>query len=72
MSLWASSFIHVSTDEVYGETEKDAIKGNYEACQLLPTNPYSAIKAGAKMLVMAYKRSYDFPVITITGNNVYG
>jgi len=65
-------FIHVSTDEVYGETETDAIEGNHEACQLLPTNPYSATKAGAEMLVMAYGRSYGLPVITTRGNNVYG
>ncbi|KAI3509730.1 hypothetical protein L1887_25252 [Cichorium endivia] len=49
-------FIHVSTDEVYGETKEDAIVGNHEASQLLPTNPYSATKAGAEMLVMAYGR----------------
>lgn len=65
-------FIHVSTDEVYGETEKDALVGNHEASQLLPTNPYSATKAGAEMLVMAYGRSYGLPVITTRGNNVYG
>ncbi|KAL9266501.1 hypothetical protein AKJ16_DCAP21620 [Drosera capensis] len=65
-------FIHVSTDEVYGETEEDAIVGNHEASQLLPTNPYSATKAGAEMLVMAYGRSYGLPVITTRGNNVYG
>ncbi|KAF5814715.1 putative NAD(P)-binding domain, rmlD-like substrate binding domain-containing protein [Helianthus annuus] len=39
-------FIHVSTDEVYGETDEDAVVGNHEASQLLPTNPYSATKAG--------------------------
>ncbi|KAG8364831.1 hypothetical protein BUALT_Bualt18G0039500 [Buddleja alternifolia] len=65
-------FIHVSTDEVYGETEDDAVVGNHEASQLLPTNPYSATKAGAEMLVMAYGRSYGLPVITTRGNNVYG
>eukprot|EP00245_Coleochaete_scutata_P011625 TRINITY_DN433_c0_g1_i1.p1 TRINITY_DN433_c0_g1~~TRINITY_DN433_c0_g1_i1.p1 ORF type:complete len:674 (+),score=160.76 TRINITY_DN433_c0_g1_i1:149-2170(+) len=65
-------FIHVSTDEVYGETEADAIVGNHEASQLLPTNPYSATKAGAEMLVMAYGRSYGLPFITTRGNNVYG
>ncbi|KAM1822387.1 hypothetical protein ACFX1X_024810 [Malus domestica] len=65
-------FIHVSTDEVYGETDEDAVVGNHEASQLLPTNPYSATKAGAEMLVMAYGRSYGFPVITTRGNNVYG
>lgn len=65
-------FIHVSTDEVYGETEEDAVVGNHEASQLLPTNPYSATKAGAEMLVMAYGSSYGLPVITTRGNNVYG
>ncbi|GMH02554.1 hypothetical protein Nepgr_004393 [Nepenthes gracilis] len=65
-------FIHASTDEVYGETEEDAIVGNHEASQLLPTNPYSATKAGAEMLVMAYGRSYGLPVITTRANNVYG
>ncbi|XP_057955899.1 trifunctional UDP-glucose 4,6-dehydratase/UDP-4-keto-6-deoxy-D-glucose 3,5-epimerase/UDP-4-keto-L-rhamnose-reductase RHM1-like [Malania oleifera] len=65
-------FIHVSTDEVYGETDEDAVVGNHEASQLLPTNPYSATKAGAEMLVMAYARSYGLPVITTRGNNVYG
>jgi UDP-glucose 4,6-dehydratase len=65
-------FIHVSTDEVYGETKADAIVGNHEASQLLPTNPYSATKASAEMLVMAYGCSYGLPVITTRGNNVYG
>lgn len=65
-------FIHVSTDEVYGETELETDIGNAEASQLLPTNPYSATKAGAEMLVMAYHRSYGLPTITTRGNNVYG
>lgn len=65
-------FIHVSTDEVYGETDENAVVGNHEASQLLPTNPYSASKAGAEMLVMAYGRSYGLPVIITRGNNVYG
>ncbi|KAG0486778.1 hypothetical protein HPP92_008873 [Vanilla planifolia] len=65
-------FIHVSTDEVYGETDENAVVGNHEASQLLPTNPYSATKAGAEMLVMAYGSSYGLPVITTRGNNVYG
>lgn len=65
-------FVHVSTDEVYGETDEKAVVGNHEASQLLPTNPYSASKAGAEMLVMAYGRSYGLPVIITRGNNVYG
>ncbi|KAK6134462.1 hypothetical protein DH2020_031801 [Rehmannia glutinosa] len=65
-------FIHVSTDEVCGETGENAAVGNHEASQLLPTNPYSATKAGAEMLVMAYGRSYGLPMITTRVNNVYG
>jgi len=65
-------FVHVNIDEVYGETKADAIVGNHEALQLLPTNPYSTTKAGAEMLVMAYGRSYGLPIITTRGNNVYG
>lgn len=65
-------FIHVSTDEVYGETDMENDVGNIETSQLLPTNPYSATKAGAEMLVMAYHRSYGLPTITTRGNNVYG
>nr|XP_018678578.1 PREDICTED: trifunctional UDP-glucose 4,6-dehydratase/UDP-4-keto-6-deoxy-D-glucose 3,5-epimerase/UDP-4-keto-L-rhamnose-reductase RHM1-like isoform X1 [Musa acuminata subsp. malaccensis] len=65
-------FIYVSTDEVYGETDEDATVGKHEGSQLLPTNPYSATKAGAEMLVMAYGKSYGLPVITTRGNNVYG
>jgi hypothetical protein len=64
-------FIHVSTNEVYGETDEDVVVGNHEASQLLPTNPYSTTKAGAEMLVMAYGRSYGLPVSTMRGNNVY-
>ncbi|GFS44630.1 NAD-dependent epimerase/dehydratase family protein [Actinidia rufa] len=52
-------FIHVSTDEVYGETDLETDIGNPEASQLLPTNPYSATKAGAEMLVMAYHRPFN-------------
>jgi UDP-glucose 4,6-dehydratase len=65
-------FIHVSTNEVYGKIEADAIVRNHEASQLLPTNPYSATKAGAEMLVMAYGRSYGLLVITTRDNSVYG
>jgi len=63
-------FIHVSTDEVYGETKGDVPFG--EGTILNPTNPYSATKAAAEMLVMAYAHSYGLPVIVTRGNNVYG
>tara|TARA_B100000768_G_C11280089_1_gene378056 strand:+ start:257 stop:1210 length:954 start_codon:yes stop_codon:yes gene_type:complete len=62
-------FIHVSTDEVYGENDND-IKN--EKSLLNPTNPYSATKAAAEMLVNSYVYSYNIPAIITRGNNVYG
>ena len=66
-------FIHVSTDEVYGESKMDDTVRKFESSSpLLPTNPYSATKAGAEMFVMTYGRSYNLPMITTSGNIVYG
>ena len=62
-------FIHVSTDEVYGENDND-IKN--EKSLLNPTNPYSATKAAAEMIVNSYVYSYGIPTIITRGNNVYG
>ena len=64
-------FIHVSTDEVYGEGEEgeDEMK---EEHILEPTNPYAATKAAAEFLVKSYHRSFQLPVIITRGNNVYG
>lgn len=65
-------FINVSTDEVYGERSfHEAVHLDEEAV-LEPTNPYSAAKAGAEMMAKAYHTSYNLPVITTRGNNVYG
>lgn len=64
-------FIHVSTDEVYGEGRTDG-EGSTEEAILEPTNPYAATKAGAEYLVKAYHRSFHLPVIITRGNNVYG
>ena len=65
-------FINVSTDEVYGEQSFGKELANCEASKLAPTNPYSAAKAGAEMMVSAYYKSYQLPCITTRGNNVYG
>jgi UDP-glucose 4,6-dehydratase len=63
-------FINVSTDEVYGETSVGKARGLTESSRLEPTNPYSAAKAGAEMLALAYSTSYKLPVIITRGNNV--
>ena len=63
-------FIHISTDEVYGEVDIDEIcNENY---LLNPTNPYAASKAAAEFLVRSYYTSFKLPIIITRGNNVYG
>ncbi|KAF2498997.1 NAD(P)-binding protein [Lophium mytilinum] len=64
-------FIHISTDEVYGDVADDADDLS-ETSLLAPTNPYSASKAAAEMMVNAYRKSFKLPVITVRANNVYG
>lgn len=64
-------FIHISTDEVYGEnSHDDGVKT--EDSLLKPTNPYAASKAAAEMLVHSYMHSYQLPAVIIRSNNVYG
>lgn len=64
-----SLFIHVSTDEVYGDVSPTA---NCEHSTLYPTNPYAATKAAAEMLTQAYFCSYRLPIVVTRSNNVYG
>lgn len=63
-------FIHVSTDEVYGESLNNDLKS--ESSILVPTNPYAATKAGAELIAMSYIKSYKMNIIITRGNNVYG
>ena len=66
-------FIHVSTDEVYGESMLDINeKHKTEHSILCPTNPYAATKAGAELIAQSYNHSYNMPIIITRGNNVYG
>jgi dTDP-glucose 4,6-dehydratase len=63
-------FIHVSTDEVYGEVLDDTVRT--ETSILDPTNPYAASKAGAEFIAKSYYHSYKIPIIITRANNVYG
>ena len=66
-------FIHVSTDEVYGESMNTIDeKHKTEHSILCPTNPYAATKAGAELIAQSYNHSYKMPIIITRGNNVYG
>ena len=66
-------FIHVSTDEVYGESMLDGDeKHKTEQSVLCPTNPYAATKASAELMAQSYNHSFNMPIIITRGNNVYG
>lgn len=66
-------FIHVSTDEVYGESMIDINeKHKTEESVLCPTNPYAATKAGSELIAQSYNHSFNMPIIITRGNNVYG
>ena len=62
-------FLHVSTDEVYGDVHSGR---SVETDPLRPRSPYSASKAGGEMLVWAYRASYSLPAIITRGSNTYG
>ena len=66
-------FIHISTDEVYGESmlEENEDQKNEESI-LCPTNPYAATKAAAELIAKSYYHSFKMPIIITRGNNVYG
>jgi len=63
-------FLHVSTDEVYGEnnTKLPFIEDQY----FNPTNPYSASKAGAEMIIKSYEISYGLKNTIVRANNIFG
>ena len=68
--VFVSRFVHVSTDEVYG----DLAAGTFadENSPLQPSSPYSASKASADLLVRSYVRTYNFPAVITRSSNNYG
>jgi dTDP-glucose 4,6-dehydratase len=62
-------YVQISTDEVYGSTEAGSFTENSD---LAPSSPYSASKAGADLLVLAYHRTFGTPVLITRSSNNYG
>jgi dTDP-glucose 4,6-dehydratase len=62
-------FVQVSTDEVYGSIERGSWD---ESCPLAPSSPYSASKAAADLLALAYLRTHGLPVLVTRCSNNYG
>ena len=64
-------FIHISTDEIYGDLKREQ-KPFTEFDNLKPSNPYSATKASADLLVQAYMRTYKNNCIITRCTNNFG
>jgi dTDP-glucose 4,6-dehydratase len=63
-------FVHVSTDEVYGDLEES---GQFtEETPLNPNSPYSASKAAGDLFARAYRHTYGLPVVIARPSNNYG
>lgn len=61
--------IHISSDEVYGDIRKGKFN---EKSKLNPTNPYSASKAAADIIIESYKYCYKKEIIIVRSNNIFG
>tara|TARA_R110001583_G_scaffold41369_6_gene131703 strand:- start:3553 stop:4512 length:960 start_codon:yes stop_codon:yes gene_type:complete len=62
-------FFHFSTDEVYGDIKSGS---HTESDLLMPSNPYSAAKAAADMLIFAWARTYGVKYVILRPTNNYG
>jgi dTDP-glucose 4,6-dehydratase len=69
-ALRVGRFVHISTDEVYGDLPAGAFAD--ESCPLRPSSPYSASKAAADLLVLSYVRTYGVPALITRSSNNYG
>jgi dTDP-glucose 4,6-dehydratase len=63
------TLLHFSTDEVYGDISEGS---HIETDLLKPSNPYSATKAAADMLILAWSRTYGIPYVIVRPTNNYG
>jgi dTDP-glucose 4,6-dehydratase len=69
VSAGVPTLVQVSTDEVYGPVPAGAAR---EDAPLAPSSPYSASKAAADLLALAYRRTYGIDVRITRGANTYG
>jgi dTDP-glucose 4,6-dehydratase len=63
-------FVHVSTDEVYGDLSPGTLAD--EKSPLQPSSPYSSSKAAADLLVLSFVRTYGVPALVTRSSNNYG
>lgn len=66
-------FVHIGTDEVYGELPLDDTNIKFtEKTQIQPNSPYSASKAASDLLVLAYHHTFGFPAVVTRCSNNFG
>lgn len=70
--IGVEKFLHVSTDEVYGELDFDPTTFFTEKTPLQPNSPYSASKASSDFLVRAYHETFNLPINITRCSNNYG
>jgi dTDP-glucose 4,6-dehydratase len=69
LKMDVKKILHISTDEVYGEKIHGRSK---ETDNFNPTNPYSASKAAAEMIINAYTKFNKNKILIVRSNNIYG
>ena len=62
-------FVQISTDEVYGSIQEGSCS---ETHTLAPSSPYSASKASADLIALAYYTTHNLPVVITRSTNNYG
>ncbi|WP_038035709.1 dTDP-glucose 4,6-dehydratase [Thermopetrobacter sp. TC1] len=65
-------FLHVSTDEVFGDLSLQEERAFSEQSPYAPSSPYAASKAAADHLVRAWHRTYGLPILITNCSNNYG
>jgi dTDP-glucose 4,6-dehydratase len=63
-------FVHISTDEVYGDLPPGTFAD--EKSPLKPSSPYAASKAAADLLVLSFVHTYGVPALITRSSNNYG
>jgi dTDP-glucose 4,6-dehydratase len=69
LSFPVKRFVHISTDEVYGEIRRGKFT---ESSPFSPNSPYSSSKAAADLLIKSYHRTFGLPCVIIRPSNNYG